>query len=253
MMKNELAAFYSALMFYTRIPVPKDVPHSQEIMDESTKYFPLIGWIVGIVTAAVFYFTALFVPVSVSILLSMIAGILLTGAFHEDGFADFCDGFGGGWSKEQVLTIMKDSRIGTYGAIGIGLMLLLKFTALRESYPVVGFLLFSGHALSRFSCNVFRFHSQYVRENEDSKAKPMAKAIDQRSLLISAGFGLLPVIFIFKLHSVYLILAALLTQYVLARYCEKRIGGYTGDCLGACQQLSEAAFYISFLILWKFI
>src|SRR3989338_8985606 len=129
-MKREFQIFLTAIMFYTRIPVPRWVDHSQEYLNESTRYFPLMGWIVGSWAAMAFYAAHFVFPLTVSVLLSMIASILITGAFHEDGFADMCDGFGGGGDKMQVLEIMKDSRIGTYGALGLMLMVVLKFIVL---------------------------------------------------------------------------------------------------------------------------
>ena len=126
-MIEELKIFFTAVQYYTRIPCPRWVGHSQDQLNEASKYFPLMGWIVGGASAGVFYLAQFIFPVSISVLLSMAAGILLTGAFHEDGFADTCDGFGGGWTKAEVLEIMKDSRIGSYGTIGLVLILLSKF------------------------------------------------------------------------------------------------------------------------------
>ena len=98
-------------------------------------YFPLIGWIVGGFSALIFWASSFLFPVSISIIFSMIASILVTGAFHEDGFADVCDGFGGGWTKEKILEIMKDSRVGSYGVIGMILMLGTKFAVLYQMNP----------------------------------------------------------------------------------------------------------------------
>ena len=101
-MKNELKILFTALMFFTRIPCPKWVGYSDKNLEKSTKYFPLIGAIVSVIAIAVFYISQLFLPISISVLLSMLSGILTTGAFHEDGLADVCDGFGGGWSKDKI-------------------------------------------------------------------------------------------------------------------------------------------------------
>ena len=111
-MKKQFRVLLTAIMFYTRIPVPATLEYSPERLNRATRYFPLIGWIVGGVGAGVFYGLSLILPLQVSVFLSMLATIFLTGAFHEDGFADFCDGFGGGYTREKILTIMKDSRIG---------------------------------------------------------------------------------------------------------------------------------------------
>lgn len=252
--KQEFEIFLTAVMFYTRIPVPKGLPYSQKYLDESTRYFPFIGWIVGGFAAIVFYISQLMnLPTSVGILCSMIATVLLTGAFHEDAFGDVCDGFGGAATKEKILEIMKDSRIGNFGAIGIVLILLSKFILLVHIHPLyIPIILLSGHALSRFAVSIFRYTHKYVKENEESKAKPMAKNISIKNLIIAAAGGVYPATFL-GWHSLALIFAVILTEQLMAKYFYKRIGGYTGDCLGATQQICEISFYFSFSLLWKFI
>src|SRR5690348_17261176 len=107
-MKRELQIFFTAVMYYTRIPVPPSTTHEPEFLSLATRYVPVIGWIVGGVYSAVIVVAMMVFPVWVSILLGLAASVLLTGAFHEDGFADVCDGFGGGWTREKILLIMKD-------------------------------------------------------------------------------------------------------------------------------------------------
>src|SRR3569833_79355 len=118
-MKRETKIFFTALMFFTRIPCPKWVDHSEEYLNKSSKYFPVVGIIVGSISALIFWLFQLFFPVEIALIFSIIASILTTGAFHEDGFADVCDGFGGGWTKDKILLIMKDSRVGAFGVIGL--------------------------------------------------------------------------------------------------------------------------------------
>ena len=125
-MKKELHIFFTALMFYTRIPCPKNINHHPDYLNKASRYFPLVGWIVGGISFLIFYMTSFLFSVEIAVLLSMITGVLVTGAFHEDGFADVCDGFGGGWTKEKILMIMKDSAIGAYGAIGLVLLFFIE-------------------------------------------------------------------------------------------------------------------------------
>jgi adenosylcobinamide-GDP ribazoletransferase len=256
MFKGEIKIFLTAVMFYTRIPSPKWVDHNQAILEKATRYFPLIGWIVGGMSALSLYGFARILPLPVAVILSMITAILTTGAFHEDGFADVCDGFGGGWTKEKILMIMKDSRLGAYGAIGISLLMLLKFFCL---YGLAGanlvqccLSIFAAHALSRLCAILLRINLEYVRANEESKAKPIAKQTSNRDYLIAALFGLMPM-FVFKTVWVAFVFVPLAFTIVYLRwYFKKWIGGYTGDCLGAAQQICEVIFYLSLLILWKF-
>ena len=253
-MRKELELFFTALMFFTRIPCPKWITHSQENLDNSTRYYPVMGWIVGGFAGFVFYVSNLVFPVSVSIVLSMISSILVTGALHEDGFSDVCDGFGGGWTKDDILRIMKDSRIGAYGAIGLGLLFLLKFVLLSSITPGrIPFVLIAAHSFSRFASSIFRYTHVYVRDAEQSKVKPMAQTITRRNLLISCLLGILPIALLSSWQAFFVIIPVISVEIFFADYFAKRIGGYTGDCLGALQQICEITFYLSYLGLWKFI
>ena len=122
-------------MFFTRIPVPASLPYSSQLLNQALRFFPLVGMLVGILGAGVLWLALLVFPPPLALLVSMGATILITGAFHEDGFADFCDGYGGGMSAERILEIMKDSRLGTYGTIGLLAMLAAKYTALVSLTP----------------------------------------------------------------------------------------------------------------------
>lgn len=251
-MKQELEAFFGALRFFTRIPVPAWVGHSQAQLDRASRYFPLVGIIVGAIGAGVTEAAALVLPVSLAIMLGMVATIMTTGAFHEDGLADTCDGMGGHWDKLQVLTIMKDSRIGSYGAVGVALVLLFKFNALVEidgefePLGLVGALLV-GHAFSRLGPVLLMRWLEYVREDETAKSKPLAKAIDNTGLAMAEVFALLPCFLLPPVAAVSGAVAAVAVSLLCGRYFRRRIGGYTGDCLGATQQLAEIAFYTGVL------
>ena len=134
-MKHELRLFFIALQFFTRVPVPRWVGFEPAWLQQSARHFPAVGLCVGAVGALVLAGTAWLVPPAVAVVLSMVATVVLTGAFHEDGFADTCDGLGGHVSRERALDIMKDSRIGSYGVVGLVLLLGLKATVL-VSLPV---------------------------------------------------------------------------------------------------------------------
>ena len=129
-MRYQLELFLTALGFFTRIPVPAWVPWSPERLNHAARYFPLVGWVVGGVGAGAFLALALVLPVSLAVILSMAVTIRLTGAFHEDGLADTFDALGGHVSRERALQIMRDSRIGTYGAAALAFDLLLRWQAI---------------------------------------------------------------------------------------------------------------------------
>lgn len=261
-MKKELHIFFTCLMFYTRIPCPKNISHDPEYLNKATRYFPFIGWIVGSISFLAFYISSLFLSIETSVILALIASILTTGAFHEDGFADVCDGFGGGWTKEKILMIMKDSAIGAYGAIGLVLLFLLKFKLISESVLLFSnhnyliFLLFiSAHSLSRLAAISIIFTHEYSRDDASSKSKPIAKKHSWKEVLGSFFFGLLPLLALscFQYKILFVLIPIFLTRHFLARYFQKWIDGYTGDCLGATQQVCEAIYYLSILLIWKFI
>lgn len=246
MIRTELSYFFAALRFFTRLPVPAWVGHAQAQLDHASRYFPLVGWIVGLLGALVTWLAAWVLPLSLAVVLGMAATILVTGAFHEDGFADSCDGFGGGWSKEQVLAIMKDSRIGSYGAIGIGLLLLTKWNALLELEELVLSCLVAGHALSRAAAVSLIYSLDYARD-ETGKAKPLAVRMGSGELALACSFGLLPLALLPWPLALQGLAAVAITTWLMARYTLRRLGGYTGDVLGATQQLAELAFYLGVL------
>ena len=252
-MRRELELFFTALMFFTRLPVPT-LDYSQEKLNASSRYFPLVGILVGTLSATVFMFSSIILPLKVAVLLAMIASIWITGAFHEDGFADACDGFGGGYTKERILEIMKDSRIGAFGAIGIILLLILKFLLLSEINPMmIPIAIVSGHAISRLISISLLYSMVYVKE--EGKAKPLSTALPLGSLIVASIFGLLPLLLFKKIFILLILIPLLITRSYLSYYFKKHIGGYTGDCLGASQQVSEIVFYLGIYLFlqWKFI
>lgn len=257
-MQKEIRYFFTALMFFTRIPCPSWVDHSAEYLNKSRKYFPLIGWIVGGLSALIFWgFQAIF-PANISLILSMIASVWITGAFHEDGFTDVFDAFGGGWGKENILKIMKDSRIGAYGVIAMCLLLLLKFYLLLEinqlGHSLVLIALINAHATSRFIASTFVHTHDYVQDLETSKSKPIANSrLSFSEMLYSFLFAVLPFCLFSKWQFLIILPITYLSKIYLGYYFKKHIGGYTGDCLGATQQIAEVVFYLSIVGLWKFI
>ncbi|WPO89822.1 adenosylcobinamide-GDP ribazoletransferase [Chryseobacterium sp. HR92] len=257
--KNELIYFATALMFFTRIPVPFTIPYSGEIMNKSQKYFAWVGLVIGLINAVVLYLSTMLFNLEIGIVLMMISSVLLTGAFHEDGFTDMCDSFGGGYGKEKILTIMKDSRVGAYGTIGIILLFALKFYSIKalgstgvDAIRVLGIIVLS-HTVSRFISGTMIYTHQYVTDIDASKSKPLAnKPLDGMALLV----GFVSVLIAFTLIPDWRLIFAFALAYAgkmyMGWYFKKHIGGYTGDCLGSVQQVCEVLFYLGTIIIWKF-
>jgi len=243
-LQNQWHYFLTAVMFFTRVPVQFSSFDNADL-NKATRYFPLIGILVGAVGALVFWISDILLPLEIALLLSMASTILLTGAFHEDGLADAVDGLGGGWSREQVLAIMIDSRIGSYGAIGLFLVLLIKYQALTYQWAaLIPATLIAGHALSRLCAVLVMSTQSYVKA--EGKSKPLATQLTVTELIIATFFGLAPLAFLEMKFLVALVPVAIVWLWFSAKI-KSRIGGYTGDCLGAMQQLTEVAFYVGIL------
>jgi adenosylcobinamide-GDP ribazoletransferase len=251
MLRRELEYFFGAIRFFTRLPVPAWVGHSTEALNRSARYFPAVGLLVGGIGALVYLGAALLWPQPVAVLLSMAATIYATGAFHEDGLSDTVDGLGGGWDKLRILEIMKDSRVGSYGVVAMVLALLGKFTLLASlDGDLVPYALLAGHALSRFCATVLLATMDYVREDLLSKAKPLATRLSGGEMLVALGFVVSALVFLPPEKAIAGCVLAALATFWLAGKFKRWLGGYTGDCLGAVQQVSEIAFYLGLLAHW---
>jgi adenosylcobinamide-GDP ribazoletransferase len=241
--------FLGALGFLTRVRVPDRA--LARPLNDTAKYFSLVGLLLGIVLAGIFAALSFVFPPAIAVTLVFAASALITGAFHEDGFADTVDGFGGGWTKEDVLRIMQDSRIGSFGALGLVLLVVLKIQSLSSiDLEWIGPTIILANALSRFVSTTFVFSHDYVRF--EGKSKPLADGIDKHSLLLCAVFGLVPVaLFPIKVGATILLVTVALWLFWSYRI-RSRIGGYTGDTLGAIQQLTELLVFLV-VAAWTFI
>ncbi|WP_438946935.1 adenosylcobinamide-GDP ribazoletransferase [Sediminibacterium sp.] len=280
-MGQQWILFKTAIMFFTRINVG-NLPYSKENLQGSARYFSWVGIIVGLTGGLVLWASSFVFSPALSVLFSMLTTILLTGAFHEDGFADCCDAFGGGWTVEKILTIMKDSRLGTYGVIGLIGILTAKYLLLlelTENFPagIILFGIIAAHANSRFWATTLMQKLIYVQDIDASKSKPLAdrKLTSKETAVLALGsFAPLALFFtilytpVSELNHFHLDITFIswflsflfwvqvppfIVQLFAVRYFKKWIGGYTGDCLGATQQVCEIAFYLGCLCLWKFI
>src|ERR1700722_3456046 len=250
-MKRQLSLFLVAAQFLTRLPVPPIPGFQPSWLSRSARYFPLIGALIGLIGTGVWWLGSLCFPPAVAVGLTMSCTLLLTGALHEDGFADVCDGFGGGTTRDAVLSIMKDSRIGAYGAIGVGMMLALKWSSLvslpRAAFPIT---VLGAHMASRWCAIGLIWRLPYVRADADAKSRSFAGSLRTPDWLLSGVLGALallpvalridPVVGISWARALLAALAcAMAGTLAVGAYFKARIGGYTGDCLGAAQQITE--------------
>ncbi|AXE91575.1 adenosylcobinamide-GDP ribazoletransferase [Paraburkholderia sp. DD10] len=245
----ELRYFFTALGYFTRVPVPRWVGYEPHYLNAAARYFPLVGLLVGGSSALVYLAALRVFPAGVAVLLSMAASLLVTGAFHEDGLADCVDAFGGAYTRENVLRIMHDSRIGAFGAIALVIALALKWQTLAALPPMrAAGLMIGAHAASRAFAISYLATLDYVRA--EGKAKPVAQRLSAPALLCAALFGLPwllwpngPASADWRFAAVTLLVLVAL-RFAMGRYFVRRLGGYTGDCLGFAQQVFELSIYL---------
>lgn len=251
-MKKAMNYFFTSISFFTRIPVARWADFSERGMAMSLLFFPIVGWLVGGLVALCFGVIAAYIPIFPALVISTLFGILITGAFHEDGLADVCDGFGGGYTKQRVLQIMKDSQIGTYGTIGIVMTLLLKI-ALLASIPFqhIPLSILAAHSLSRaLPVWVTRFLPYARLDDKNSKSATIAHKHNIPFYLFTSITGIAP-LFLMSDTKLFLLIPILAILLIAAiNRFRKHIQGYTGDCLGALQQISELVCYSFFVIIY---
>jgi adenosylcobinamide-GDP ribazoletransferase len=253
-LRAELRYLLLAVQFFTRVPVPRWVNNDfdERLLASSARYFPLVGIFVGMVAAAVYVPASWWLPPLSAALISLAATLWLTGAFHEDGLTDTIDALGATPDRVKALAIMKDSRIGAYGAIGVIVVLMLKVSLLADMPIEVGAVtLIAAHALSRAYAVGLIAVLPYARDDADtsSKSKPLASRVSPTSTVVAVLFGALPWLAVVLYDGLAVQwLLALLLSFGTCAYCGwwfwRRLGGFTGDALGACQQLTEVAFYL---------
>jgi adenosylcobinamide-GDP ribazoletransferase len=250
-----------ALQFFTRVPVTGTlaqwVGFSPEMLRASAAHFPGIGWLVGLAACAAWALLALALPATpftplVAAVGATLGTVVLTGAFHEDGLADLVDGLGGGSDRGRALEIMKDSRIGSFGAVALGLALLAKVSllALLASVSPTAVLaaLLAGHVVSRFWPLVIIRLLPHIGDASGSKSKPLADRIATPALAAGAAWCVVPLALAGVAQGPVFVGAGLLASGLallwMHRWLRRRLQGFTGDGLGATQQACELAFYL---------
>jgi len=233
--------FLCALQFMTRLPTPRLTGFQPDWIARSAPYFPVVGWVVGAISATAFLAASQFWPGLPAAIIAIVAGLLVTGGFHEDGLADTADGLGGGQTPARRLDIMKDSRIGSYGVLALWSVLTLKAVLLATMSPWQGALaLVLIHGAGRAAASVVMASLPYVREPDEAKLGPSPMTVRPYEAAIAVVLGLAPMILWPSLvqAAAGLVLAAI-GAAGLALLSRRLIGGSTGDVLGGVEQLAE--------------
>jgi len=247
LIKDELNIFLTALQFLTRLPISGWVRYNPEHLNQSTKYFPLVGLVVAAIGTTFYLVSTILFSEHLSVLIAILATVLVTGAFHEDGLADSCDGFGGSYDREKIMTIIKDSRLGTFGALGLWFLMTFKFLTLVELSAINNLMFMkafaAGHVLSRYSSLVLILRYPYVSQSSKN-SKPIAESLSQRNFLFASTVALVMAFLLLQEMLLLPLSLAAVVTWRAGRYFSKRIGGITGDTLGAANQLVELSIYL---------
>lgn len=254
----------AAIIFFTRLPLWRVCNLDKSYYERVVPLWPLVGWITGGVMMLVYWAASVVMPVGVAVALALVSRVLLTGALHEDGFADFCDGFGGGTSRQHTLEIMKDSHIGTYGVLGLILYYLVLWQTLTALLGMgcSPLLFIVVDAYAKYLASTIIYFLPYARKEEEAKSKLIYQRTSMFEKLMSAKLGLTPLALslcymAFLAEGDFLqvrmlclfvpILLPILLCALLFGTMKRRINGYTGDCCGATFILAELASYIGLL------
>jgi adenosylcobinamide-GDP ribazoletransferase len=250
---HELRLALLALQFLTRVPVPAWVGYRDEWLHHCARHFPLVGLFVGAAAALVLLGASTLWPWPLAVVLSMVATLMLTGAFHEDGLADTFDALGGAVAREKALAIMKDSRLGTYGTVALVVVLALKAAALMALGAQAVAALLLAHAASRALPVALIRWLPYAGDADAAKAKPLSTQVSLGGVGVAVFWALLVaggVIGARQLEAsavLFSLIATAIAALLMARWLRRRLGGFTGDTLGATQQLGELAIYLALI------
>jgi adenosylcobinamide-GDP ribazoletransferase len=248
---RELRLGFVALQFLTRVPAPRWVGFEPGWLNASARHFPLVGALVGAAGAAVLLAASAWWPPMVAGLMALAATVTITGAFHEDGLADTMDALGGAAARERALVIMKDSRIGSYAAVALFVMLGARAGLMAAvcSWPwtVVLAAMVLSHALARSAAVALMALLPYAGDAEQAKAKPLATAVGPAEWIPAVGWALAMAALAVTSdafaagRAAAALAAAGLVVLSMRMWLRHRLGGYTGDTLGACEQFTEVA------------
>ena len=236
---------WASMIFFTRLPFWRLHEPPKECYKAVVEHWPMTGWLTGSIMAVTLWIGSLYLPYAVAVLLAIVVRLLVTGALHEDGLADFMDGFGGGSNKERILTIMKDSHIGTYGVIGLILYELLLAVSLFSMTPILAAMaILAADPFAKMITAQLIMMMPYARTEEEAKNKTIYRKMSWKASVSLAIQGLLPMMaFIWLTGAKWttIVFIPFLVMYFLYLLIWRKIHGYTGDCCGAVCLLVELA------------
>ena len=239
---------WAALIFFTRLPWWRIYQPPQASYKAVVEFWPMTGWLTGGAMATTLFLGSMVLPWSVAVIAAIAVRLLITGALHEDGLADFMDGFGGGGDRARILAIMKDSHIGTYGVLGLILYFMLLGTTLYSLSPTFAALtVLAADPFSKMVASQLINMLPYARREEEAKNRTIYRKPSLAAGLSLTVQGLLPMALMIGMTGIswYLVIALpALVMYFLYLLMLRKLQGYTGDCCGAVCLLVELAVYL---------
>ena len=245
---------WAALIFFTRLPFWRIYQPPAQSYKAVVEFWPLVGWLTGSVMAAILYFGPMAMPHALAVAAAIVARLLMTGALHEDGLADFCDGFGGGNTRQRILDIMKDSRIGTYGVIALILYMGTLFICLYSLPPAsAALLVLAGDPFAKMLAGQVVQMMPYARTESEAKARVVYRKVSIAGGIALAFQGLLPSLPLLLYGGMggriqLLLFIPCLVMYFLYLKIWHTLKGYTGDCCGAMFLLVELSVYLTAIV-----
>lgn len=241
-MKRMFRELLVAFQFLTRLPI-SHVPYEPDSLSRATQFFPIVGLFIGLSASLLQHMLGPHLNRALVALLVLTFLVLITGGLHEDALADAADAFGGGWNREQILAILKDSRIGSYGALALIISMLARFLLL-STLPINHFMpvVFSAHVLCRWTALPLSYFLSPAREDDGQGAR-IAERIPFASFAIGTLLSMSIVVYALRREFWIPVVVTLVVTILSGVYYSRRIGGVTGDCFGATNQLTEIAVY----------
>lgn len=252
-LKNQINDFLICVEYLTILPISLKLKYQKNSLERTVKYMSHIGFLLGLISAGLFFVLNTIFPLELAVLVSMILTILITGAMHEDGLADFFDGLGGWYDRKKFLEIMKDSRIGMYGTLAILSVVLLKFFSLTQLEPSLILIAFvTAHTWARFFMISYFYTHEYVRANSESNYKPQITGKLGKLDIMTASIPALVVaglLAVWQWQFLFTFIPIIIAVFLFGQLLKKLLGGFTGDCFGAIEQILETLVYLSFVVI----
>lgn len=249
-MKEIVCNFLLMIQFLTRIPVNVSLPCEKDNFRRASIFFPVIGLVVGGIQWGVYKLLVNIIPIDAVIIIILIVGVIVTGAIHIDGLGDTCDGFFAFKGSDRIIEIMKDSRIGTYACIAMVMDLLLKYTLFSFIVPKFSVAIIAAPMISRCSVLFLGFKGKTAKSTGTGNFFIGNVGIAQFAIGLVITLGVLSLLMTPR-YIVILLIVALILSFIFNLFCEKRIGGLTGDTLGANNELVEILTLILISVILK--